>query len=116
MQIEIKRAYAAPGASDGWRVLVDRVWPRGRSREELKLDAWLKDVAPTAELRKWFGHDPARWPEFRGRYLEELARNPAARELALELEKREKVTLVYGARDEGHNQAVVLKEYLSGRG
>jgi len=100
--------------TDGYRVLVDRVWPRGRSKEALALDEWMKELAPSTELRKWFGHDPGRFDEFRSRYRRELGRAPA-RSLLAELAARaahETVTLVYGAKDEEHNQAVVLAEAL----
>lgn len=112
--IEIKRVYAEPGAGDGMRILVDRVWPRGISKERARLDDWRKDLAPSTPLRKWFGHDPARWKEFRARYRAELKRagpSDALTELA-RLSRRKTVTLVYGAADETHNQAVALKEFL----
>ena len=114
MSIALKRAYEPPGAKDGTRVLVDRVWPRGVSKDELKIDAWPRDIAPSTTLRKWFGHDPERWSEFKKRYVTEL-RRAELREILKELAnkgKRGRVTLVYGARDEEHNQAVVLAEYL----
>lgn len=115
MQIRIKRAYAAAEDADGWRVLVDRLWPRGRSKADLRLDAWRKDLAPTDELRKWFGHDPARWEEFRRRYRAELEDGAGAvRNFLAEAREHPLVTLVYGAKDAEHNQAVVLKEYLEG--
>ena len=113
-RITIERAYAKP-LQTGYRVLVDRVWPRGRSKRQLKLDAWLKDLAPSTALRKWFGHDVDRWPEFKRRYRHELAtaaQRARLRELAA-IAKRKKLTLVYGAKDELHNQAVVLREALS---
>jgi uncharacterized protein YeaO (DUF488 family) len=112
--IHIKRAYDPPAKADGRRVLVDRVWPRGVSKDELQLDAWYRDLAPSTQLRKWFGHDPERWPEFRKRYLAEL-RAAGIRERVKELAalaKDGKLTLVYGARDEEHNQAVALRDYL----
>jgi uncharacterized protein YeaO (DUF488 family) len=114
MSIGLKRAYEPPGAKDGKRILVDRVWPRGISKEELHLDGWYREIAPSTQLRKWFGHDPERWPEFQKRYLAEL-RRAALREPLDELAKlgkRSKVTLVFGARDEEHNQAIVLRDYL----
>ncbi len=113
-RVRIKRAYEAPEPGDGYRVLVDRLWPRGVTKEELRLDAWEKEIAPSPELRKWFGHDPDRWEEFRRRYREELA-SPERRELLSDLARRARlgpVTLVYGARDEEHNGAVVLREEL----
>ena len=112
MLIALKRAYAPPSPDDGQRVLVDRIWPRGVSREEAALDLWLKDIAPSTVLRKWFGHDPARWEEFRARYRKELASNDEAVAQLRALAAKGKVTLVYGARDEEHNQAVVLADYL----
>ncbi len=112
--IGIKRAYEEPKPDDGYRVLVDRLWPRGIKKESLKLDAWLKELAPSTELRRWFGHDPARWEEFRKRYRAELS-SPEAQTLLAELAERAglgPVTLVYAARDEQHNGAVVLRELL----
>lgn len=108
----IKRVYEAPAADDGTRVLVDRVWPRGVSKEEAKLDLWLKEIAPSTELRKWFGHVPDKYPEFKKRYLQELSGNPALQQLK---EMSGTVTLLYGAKDEVHNQAVVLSGLLRGQ-
>lgn len=111
-RIAIKRAYAKPEHTDGSRILVDRLWPRGLSKANAKLTHWLKEIAPSAELREWFGHDPAKWQEFKKRYDAELAHNhEAVAELAEYLHKG-KVTLVYGAKDEEHNQAVVLEQYM----
>ncbi len=112
MKIQTKRAYDAPSASDGTRYLVDRVWPRGKKREDLEIKDWVKDVAPSNELRKWFGHDPARWEEFRQRYYKELDENKDAWKPLLDAAKHGPVTLVYGAKDTEHNQAAALKEYL----
>lgn len=114
MSIAVKRAYEAPAAKDGRRILVDRVWPRGVGKEELRLDGWYRELAPSTPLRKWFGHDPERWSEFRRRYLAELRCAEVREQLhgLAQLGKRGKVTLVYGARDEEHNQAVVLRDYL----
>lgn len=110
--IRIRRAYEAP-ARDGSRVvLVDRLWPRGIRKTSLKLDAWLKDVAPSTELRRWFGHDPRRWREFRRRYSRELKRNPVVLRPLLVAAAAGDVTLLYSAQDVEHNQAVVLKEVL----
>ena len=112
--IKIKRVYEEPSAGDGMRILVDRVWPRGISKERARLADWRKDLAPSTPLRKWFGHDPAKWKEFRTRYRTELKRSGriyALKELA-KLSHRKTVTLVYGAADEKHNQAVALKEFL----
>ena len=107
-----KRIYEPPEQSDGRRVLVDRLWPRGISKESAKLDEWLKDVAPSAELRKWFAHDPSKWAEFKRRYIEELkSKEPIFDTLRTEGRKGV-VTLLYAARDEEHNQAVVLRECL----
>src|SRR5262245_7940230 len=112
MHIQIRRAYDPPRRADGYRVLVDRVWPRGVSGDDLHLDAWSKEVAPSTRLRKWFGHDPERWREFQARYFAELEGNPdGVRELA-ERARRGRVTLVYGARDPEHNNAVALRVYL----
>ena len=115
LTIVLKRAYDPPAPSDGPRVLVDRVWPRGVSKQRLKIVAWLKEVGPSTPLRKWFGHDPARWPAFRARYRKELAaKGPLLDELA-GYARAGKLTLVFGARDPEHNQAVVIKEELSRR-
>lgn len=115
--IRIKRAYREPEPDDGYRVLIDRLWPRGVKKEQLKLDAWLKELAPSSELRKWFGHEPARWEEFQRRYRSELS-SPEAQTLLTELAERADLgplTLVYGAKDEEHNDAVVLRELLEER-
>ena len=114
MEVRIKRAYEAPAATDGDRILVDRLWPRGRRKADLRLDAWLKDVAPSGELRIWFGHDPARWVEFKRRYRREL-RASTKRALLHGLAARARqgtLTLVYGAKDTEHNEAVVLKSII----
>ncbi|MDE2598076.1 MAG: DUF488 domain-containing protein [Rhodocyclaceae bacterium] len=113
MNIHLKRAYAAPEAGDGFRVLVDRLWPRGVSKDEARVDLWLKEIAPSTELRKWFGHDPAKWTEFRKRYFAELDHAAEPMALLLQHARRGKVTLVYGAKDETHNQAVALADYLA---
>ena len=113
-QIKLKRAYEQPDPGDGRRILVDRLWPRGVKKADAAIDFWLRDIAPSAELRRWFGHRPERWPEFRRRYLAELQERP---ELIEEIRKAARggpVTLVYGARDEAHNDAVVLKELPTG--
>ena len=110
MKIRIKRVYERPDKHDGRRILVDRLWPRGLTKEKANVDLWLKDIAPSTELRKWFGHDPGRWEEFKKRYLAELKGNSEQiRLLKQELEKGV-VTLVYGAKDEEHNEAVVIQE------
>lgn len=114
-RIQLRRAYEPPSPTDGRRILVDRLWPRGRTKAALQLDAWLKDVAPSTELRQWFGHDPAKWTEFRQRYRRELAARPAALAPLLDAARAGPITLVYGAKDEQHNEAVVLREILSER-
>ncbi len=108
----LKRAYEAPADTDGERILVDRLWPRGVAKAKARIDLWLKDVAPSTELRQWFGHDPAKWPEFQQRYRAELDGNPALAELE-DLARQRDITLVYGARDRLHNEAVVLQEILA---
>jgi uncharacterized protein YeaO (DUF488 family) len=113
--IKLQRAYDAPMLDGSRRFLVDRVWPRGRKREDLRLEAWLKDVGPSNALRAWFGHDPARWQEFRRRYRAELAGRPESLVPLLEAARAGAVTLVYGAKDTEHNQAQVLKEFLEER-
>jgi uncharacterized protein YeaO (DUF488 family) len=112
MTILIKRAYEKPSPSDGVRILVDRLWPRGIKKEALHIHQWLKDVAPSTELRQWFGHDPARWTEFQHKYSAELDKNHSALEPILDAAKKKTVTLIYGARDTEHNDAVVLRAYL----
>lgn len=112
MTLRIKRVYAAPDPHDGKRILVDRLWPRGLTKEKAQVDLWLKDVAPSNKLRKWFAHDPGKWLEFKRRYIAELKR-PASPLVALLEEARDNtVTLLYGAKDEEHNEAVVLLELL----
>jgi len=113
--IRIKRTYEPPARGDGRRILVERLWPRGMKKEALAADAWMKEVAPSTELRQWFGHQVERWEEFRRRYQEELDANPGAWELILDAEGRGTVTLLYSAHDVLHNGAVVLRDYLSGR-
>lgn len=113
--VSIRRAYDEPAAADGYRVLVDRVWPRGRRKDELAIDEWARELAPSTALRKWFAHDPERWNEFRERYRDELD-TPDARErlhALVDAAGRRRITLVYSARDEQHNQAVVLREILA---
>jgi uncharacterized protein YeaO (DUF488 family) len=115
MEIRMRRAYEKPDQKDGFRVLVDRVWPRGVRKDDLRLDAWLKEVAPSTQLRKWFGHDPDKWTEFKRRFASELNDRPEARQALEELEKRSRqgrVTLVYGARETRYNNAAALKDYL----
>ena len=115
LQINLKRAYEDKAQSDGYRVLVDRVWPRGRSKETLGLDQWARDLAPSNELRKWFDHDVQRWKDFQLRYREELkdeVKQEQMRQLLADADGRT-ITLVYGAKDTEHNQAVVLRDALS---
>jgi uncharacterized protein YeaO (DUF488 family) len=110
--LALKRAYESPSPGDGFRVLVERLWPRGLKKETVALDLWLKEIAPSPELRQWFGHDPAKWEEFCRRYWAELAAQPDAVKLLKEKLKQGKVTLVYGSKDEKHNAAVALKKFL----
>jgi uncharacterized protein YeaO (DUF488 family) len=110
--IRVKRVYDPPAAEDGTRFLVDRLWPRGVARESLNMEAWLKDVAPSNELRRQFGHDPAQWPEFQCRYAEELDARPESWRPILEAAERGTVTLLFAARDEERNNAVALERYL----
>lgn len=111
MNVMLKRAYEPPAKTDGKRILVDRLWPRGLSKVKAGIDLWLKDVAPSTELRRWFGHAPEKWPEFERRYRAELAGNQALSELRA-LASQGDITLVYAARDQLHNEAVVLKRIL----
>ena len=111
--IVFKRAYEKPARGDGIRILVDRLWPRGIKKEDLRLDAWAKALAPSTELRKWFAHDEAKWPEFRKRYRAELAANGATeiiRDLLASAKRAKTITLLYGAKDREHNEAVVLRD------
>ncbi|HTJ06269.1 MAG TPA: DUF488 domain-containing protein [Caldimonas sp.] len=113
--VRLKRAYESPSANDGTRVLVDRLWPRGVAKADAAVDVWLKDLAPSTALRKWFGHDPARWPEFRKRYAEELRQHPELFDQLRDRARAGPVTLVYSAHDELHNDAVVLRDLVLGR-
>lgn len=110
--LKIKRVYESVEASDGVRFLVERLWPRGMKKEELKIKDWLKDVAPSPSLRSWYGHDPAKWEEFQQRYRAELESNPESWKPILEEAKRGIVTLLYSARDMEHNSALLLKSFL----
>lgn len=110
--IFLKRAYDEPDTADGPRFLVDRLWPRGVKKEALEMDAWLKDLAPSTELRKWFQHDPEKWAEFQQRYRAELDARPETWSTLLAAAQQSDITLVYGARDTEHNDAVVLRDYL----
>ena len=111
-RVKLKRAYESPAAGDGKRVLVDRLWPRGVKKTEAAIDYWMKELAPSTELRKWFGHDPARWDEFRRRYAAEVHEHRDELDQLRNLMQRDAVTLVYSAHDEAHNDAVVLREIL----
>jgi uncharacterized protein YeaO (DUF488 family) len=110
--VRLKRAYESPSADDGTRVLIDRLWPRGVKKTDAAIDHWMRELAPSTELRKWFGHDPARWEEFRRRYIAELRENGEELSRLRDMAQEGVVTLVYAARDEAHNDAVVLKEIL----
>ncbi len=112
--VQIKRAYAPPSPDDGVRVLVDRLWPRGVRKADAAIDRWMKDIGPSSELRRWFGHDPGRWDEFRRRYEAELGDHADLVGELRGIAKKEPVTLVYSAHDEEHNQAVVLRDVLTG--
>ena len=113
--IRLKRAYNSAGSGDGTRILVDRLWPRGVRKADAAIDVWAKDIAPSPALRRWFGHDPARWHEFRRRYSEEIHRRRDRLDELRTLAQKGRVTLVFAARDEVHNDAVVLREVLLGR-
>ncbi len=113
--LRIKRVYDPPAAADGTRILIDGLWPRGLTKARAKVDLWLREIAPSADLRRWFGHDPERWPEFRARYRDELAAKSDAVKILRDTIKSGDVTLVFGARDAEHNNAVVIAEYLERR-
>jgi uncharacterized protein YeaO (DUF488 family) len=110
--LKLKRAYDPASKTDGTRVLVERLWPRGLSKAKLRVDSWLKDVGPSTELRKWFSHDPEKWSRFRARYFRELDSQPSAWRPILSAARRGRVTLVYSSRDEQHNNAIALQDYL----
>lgn len=110
--LRLKRAYELAEPEDGARILVDRLWPRGVSKSKAALDDWMKDIAPSTELRQWFGHDPARWAEFQRRYKAELRQHGEELDRIRALARTQTVTLIYGARDQAHNEAVVLKDVL----
>ncbi len=112
MSLAIKRVYEPVSTKDGYRILVDRLWPRGLSKERAAVDLWLKAIAPSAELRKWFGHEPEKWLEFRRKYFAELATHPDEVGQIRTLAKRRRVTLVYGARNTDNNDAVAILDYL----
>jgi uncharacterized protein YeaO (DUF488 family) len=110
--VKLKRAYDAPAADDGTRILVDRLWPRGVKKVDAAIDEWIKDIAPSTALRKWFGHDPARWQEFRNRYAAEVRGHPEQLNRLRALARRGPITLVFSAHDEAHNDAVALRDFL----
>ncbi len=111
--IKLKRVYEKPEKSDGYRILVDRLWPRGLTKEKAKVDLWLKDLGPSTELRKWFAHDPAKWTGFRTKYKRELKGKQDLLGQIRAAAKKGIVTLIYGARDTEHNEALIVKEYLA---
>jgi uncharacterized protein YeaO (DUF488 family) len=113
--LKLKRAYDPVSKADGTRFLVERLWPRGLSKAKVHVDVWEKEVGPSTELRRWFSHDPEKWPEFRRRYFRELDARPEAWRPILSKARRGTVTLVYSSRDSSHNNAVALQEYLSAR-
>jgi uncharacterized protein YeaO (DUF488 family) len=111
--VKLKRIYDEQEIGDGYRILVDRLWPRGVSKEKAKLDLWLKEIAPSGQLRQWFGHDPAKWPEFQKKFRAEIMDNAAALDKLRQIIKKEKtVTLLFAARDEKHNEAVVIRDAI----
>ena len=116
MDIRVKRVYEPPAKRDGRRVLVDRLWPRGLSKADAKIDHWPKEIAPSTELRKWYGHDPDKWPEFKRRYFKELQSKSDAVQALLDYIRTGKVTLVYGSKEQRLNNVAALKEYLEARG
>ena len=111
--MKIKRVYEKTDIEDGTRILVDRLWPRGMTKENASVDLWLKEIAPSTELRKWFGHEPAKWNEFRERYIQELKNNEKQTSMLKEQLKKGAVTLLYASKVKKHNEAVVIKEFLS---
>jgi uncharacterized protein YeaO (DUF488 family) len=113
MAVRIKRVYEPVAKTDGYRILIDRLWPRGLSKEKAQVDKWLKEVAPSTELRKWFQHDPAKWKQFCAKYRAELNGSAAFGELLADIRQRKSVTLLFGARDEEHNDAVVLRDLIA---
>lgn len=112
--VKLKRAYEPPAVDDGARILIDRLWPRGVKKANAAIDEWMREIAPSTELRKWFGHDPKRWPEFQHRYESEIRQHPEQFERLRALARRRRITLVFSARDQAHNDAVVLKDLLLG--
>ncbi len=114
--VRLKRAYEPPASEDGARILIDRLWPRGMTKKAAAIDEWFKDIAPSTALRQWFGHDPARWQEFRRRYAGEVHQNPEHLGKLRARARQGPITLVFSAHDEVHNDAVVLRDLLLGRG
>jgi len=114
-RVRLKRAYESAAADDGTRILIDRLWPRGVKKTDAAIDEWIKEIAPSTELRKWFGHDPERWPEFKRRYKAEIRQGREPFERLRALARHGRITLVFSAHDEAHNDAVVLKKMLVGR-
>jgi uncharacterized protein YeaO (DUF488 family) len=114
--IKIKRVYEEPSGEDGKRILIDRLWPRGLTKEDARIDAWVKELAPSNELRKWFGHDPDRWDEFRKRFFAELDEHEDLVEGIASAARNSTVTLLYGSKEERFNNAMALKEYIGSRG
>ncbi len=112
MQIMLKRIYDLYDKEDGYRILVDRLWPRGVSKEKAHIDLWLKDISPSTELRKWFGHDPDKWEEFKRKYRKELSKNSSAVSKLTEIANQNTITLLYAAKDTDHNEAKAIKEYI----
>ena len=112
--VKLKRAYEPPAVDDGARILIDRLWPRGVKKANAAIDEWMREIAPSTELRKWFGHDPKRWSEFQHRYESEIRQHPEQFERLRALARRGRITLVFSARDQAHNDAVVLKDLLLG--
>jgi len=113
--VKLKRAYERPGEGDGTRILIDRLWPRGIKKVDAAIDQWVKDISPSTALRRWFGHDPARWELFRRRYAEEIHQHPEQLDQLRALARQGPITLVFSAHDEVHNDAVVLRDFLLGR-
>lgn len=113
MHLNLKRIYEPPEKNDGYRILVDRLWPRGLTKEKAAIDLWLKDIAPSTELRKWFDHDPEKWKGFQKKYLQELKENKEAVATIKEHLKKSAVTLLYAAKDEVHNEALIIKDFVS---
>jgi len=115
MDLRIKRVYASPQKDDGYRILIDRLWPRGLSKEKAKVVLWLKDIAPSDQLRKWFSHKPEKWPEFKKRYFQELGAHKEPLKQIIAQSGKMRVTLLYAAKDERFNNAAALKEYMTTR-